>query len=61
MIDVAGQEIEPMLLALVLKHGEAQVKKDLGRLFHRSRWDDYQRVFNLVGRIARRLEQEKKA
>jgi hypothetical protein len=48
------QEFEPMLEALIKQHGLPLVKEHLSKLWPRARFDDWQRVYNIAERIARR-------
>jgi len=60
MNDSDGAEVERILEQLITQYGLNQVKADLAKLWPRSRWEDYQRSYNIAEDVARRIERTEK-
>ena len=58
LIDHDGQTVEAMLTPLIAQHGITTVLEHLQALIPRSRWTDYQRLWNIAGSIDKRLTKQ---
>jgi hypothetical protein len=58
LVDHDGQKIEAMLTPLIAEHGLPTVQEHLQALIPRSRWADYQRLWNIAGNIGKRLTKQ---
>jgi hypothetical protein len=57
--DDDGAAVEAMLTPLIREHGLATVREHLEALIPRSKWQDFQRVWNIAGNIDKRLTRQR--